>query len=41
MFARVAGFPTSKTLDAFDFGFATGAPRPSRCPISRPLRSLL
>src|SRR4029077_6577093 len=28
MFARVAGFPTIKTLDGFDFGFATGAPRP-------------
>jgi len=27
MFARVAGFPTVKTLDAFDFGFATGVPR--------------
>jgi DNA replication protein DnaC len=27
MFARVAGFPTVKTLDGFDFGFATGAPR--------------
>ena len=24
MFARVAGFPTIKTLDGFDFGFATG-----------------
>jgi DNA replication protein DnaC len=24
MFARVAGFPTVKTLDGFDFGFATG-----------------
>jgi hypothetical protein len=28
MFARVAGFPTLKTLDSFDFGFATGVPRP-------------
>jgi DNA replication protein DnaC len=28
MFARVAGFPTIKTLDGFDFGFAAGAPRP-------------
>ena len=28
MFARVAGFPTIKTLDGFDFGFATGVPRP-------------
>jgi DNA replication protein DnaC len=28
MFARVAGFPTVKTLDGFDFGFATGVPRP-------------
>jgi DNA replication protein DnaC len=28
MFARVAGFPAIKTLDGFDFGFATGAPRP-------------
>ena len=28
MFARVAGFPAVKTLDGFDFGFATGAPRP-------------
>src|SRR6516162_1542293 len=26
MFARVAGFPTIKTLD--DFGFAAGVPRP-------------
>jgi IstB-like ATP binding protein len=25
MFARVAGFPAIKTLDGFDFGFATGA----------------
>ena len=24
---RVAGFPTIKTLDDFDFGFATGAPK--------------
>jgi DNA replication protein DnaC len=32
MFARVAGFPTVKTLDGFDFGFATGDPRsPSPC----------
>ena len=28
MFAQVAGFPTIKTLDGFDFGFATGVPRP-------------
>ena len=27
MFARVAGFPTVKTLDGFDFGFVTGDPR--------------
>src|SRR5215472_12415714 len=27
MFTRVAGFPTVKTLDGFDFGFATGVPR--------------
>jgi DNA replication protein DnaC len=27
MFARTAGFPTVKTLDGYDFGFATGAPR--------------
>lgn len=27
MFARVAGFPALKTIDGFDFGFATGAPR--------------
>jgi transposase len=27
MFARVAGFPVVKTLDGFDFGFATGVPR--------------
>jgi DNA replication protein DnaC len=27
MFARIAGFPTIKTLDGFDFGFATGVPR--------------
>jgi DNA replication protein DnaC len=28
MFARVAGFPTIKTLAGFDFGFAAGVPRP-------------
>ena len=28
MFARIAGFPTVKTLDDFDFGFASGVPRP-------------
>ena len=27
MFARVAGFPTIKTLGGFDFSFATGVPR--------------
>ena len=27
MFARTAGFPAIKTLDRYDFGFATGAPR--------------
>src|SRR5260221_11346553 len=27
MFARVAGFPAIKTLDQYDFNFATGAPR--------------
>ena len=27
MFARVAGFPTVKTLDGSNFGFATGVPR--------------
>src|SRR5437764_4706278 len=27
MLARVAGFPSIKTLDSFDFGFATGVPR--------------
>jgi DNA replication protein DnaC len=27
MFARVAGFPAIKTLDQYDFIFATGAPR--------------
>tara|TARA_R110002049_G_scaffold308071_2_gene510807 strand:+ start:111 stop:893 length:783 start_codon:yes stop_codon:yes gene_type:complete len=27
MAARVAGFPAIKTLDGYDFGFATGAPR--------------
>jgi len=27
MFARTAGFPAIKTLDSYDFGFATGAPR--------------
>lgn len=27
MFARVAGFPAVKTLDGFDFAFATGVPR--------------
>src|SRR5712671_6033877 len=27
MFARVAGFPAIKTLDQYNFGFATGAPR--------------
>ena len=27
IFARIAGFPAIKTLDQYDFGFATGAPR--------------
>src|SRR5215467_7034506 len=27
MFARIAGFPAIKTLDQYDFTFATGAPR--------------
>ena len=27
MFARIAGFPAIKTLDQYDFSFATGAPR--------------
>jgi DNA replication protein DnaC len=27
MLTRTAGFPALKTLDAYDFGFATGAPR--------------
>src|SRR3546814_13928173 len=27
MAARVAGFPAIKTLEGYDFGFATGAPR--------------
>ncbi len=27
MFARVAGFPAVKTMEGYDFGFATGAPR--------------
>jgi DNA replication protein DnaC len=27
MLTRVAGFPAIKTLEAFDFGFATGVPR--------------
>ncbi|WP_368418064.1 ATP-binding protein [Rhodovarius sp.] len=27
MLARTAGFPAIKTLDGYDFGFATGAPR--------------
>jgi DNA replication protein DnaC len=27
MFARLAGFPVVKTLDGFDFAFASGAPR--------------
>ena len=27
MFARTAGFPAVKTLDGYDFSFATGAPR--------------
>lgn len=27
MFARTAGFPAVKTLDTYDFGFASGAPR--------------
>lgn len=27
MFARIAGFPALKTLDQYDFSFATGAPR--------------
>src|SRR6516225_8433268 len=26
MFARIAGFPAIKTLDQYDFSFATGAP---------------
>jgi hypothetical protein len=26
MFARVAGFPTVKTFDGFEFSFATGVP---------------
>jgi DNA replication protein DnaC len=26
MFARIAGFPAIKTLDQYDFAFATGAP---------------
>lgn len=28
MLAKVAGFPAVKTLDRYDFEFATGAPRP-------------
>ncbi len=28
MLAKVAGFPAIKTLDRYDFEFATGAPRP-------------
>ncbi len=27
MLAKLAGFPTVKTLEAFDFGFAVGAPK--------------
>jgi len=27
LFARVAGFPAIKTLDQYDFNFASGAPR--------------
>ena len=27
MLAKLAGFPTAKTLEAFDFGFAVGAPK--------------
>jgi DNA replication protein DnaC len=27
MLTRTAGFPAIKTLEAYDFGFATGAPR--------------
>jgi DNA replication protein DnaC len=27
LFARTAGFPTIKTLDSYDFSFASGAPR--------------
>jgi DNA replication protein DnaC len=27
LFARIAGFPSIKTLDQYDFAFATGAPR--------------
>ena len=27
MFTRMAGFPALKTLEAYDFAFATGAPR--------------
>jgi DNA replication protein DnaC len=35
MFARVAGFPTVKALDGFDFGFATGVP-PAAPRVRRP-----
>jgi hypothetical protein len=27
MLTRTAGFPAQKTLEAYDFAFATGAPR--------------
>ncbi len=36
MFARVAGFPAIKTLDQYDFGFATGAPRKQIMELARP-----
>ena len=32
IFARTAGFPAVKTLDCYDFGFATGAPRAADSP---------
>ena len=35
MLTRTAGFPAIKTLEDYDFGFATGAPRGRQCAGSR------
>src|SRR5690242_11264340 len=36
MLTRIAGFPAVKTLEAFDFTFATGAPAPADPGTRRP-----